>query len=127
MNKITIKGLARTVYPNVQLLDGIRCDDDFVEYNRRSDELTLKSGYMRFECIDGQLYTITEYIADRELTNEEMNYLEERTVGQWSDGIGESFEQFSCAEIDGEKIYISPWFYGQTVDAYQTITQEIYG
>lgn len=43
--------------------------------------------------------------------------LKDYTQGQWSDGIGEGFEQFSYKEIDGEEIYISPWYHGQKIFA----------
>lgn len=47
------------------------------------------------------------------LTNGEMDILIDYTQGQLSDGIGEGFEQTPCAVINGEEIYLSPWYRGQ--------------
>jgi len=95
---------------------GIDCQDDFAEYSDLEDK--LNSGYMRFELEDGILYTITEYSVKEDLTDSEVEHLREETQGQWSDGIGEGFEQFPCLEIDGEEVYISPWYPNQIIETF---------
>lgn len=114
--KIKIIGLAKTEFEDIKQLDGIDCQDDFVDYlDNEVIADKLESGYMYFSVIDNNLYTITEYELkeNEELTLNEMLDLAEYTQGQWSDGIGEGFEQFPCIEIDDEEVYISPWSPGQ--------------
>ena len=74
---------------------------------------------MRFEFIDNELYTINEYVSNRKLNDSELQELVEETQGQWSDGIGEGFEQFPCSYHEGNEVYVSPWFYGQEVEVNQ--------
>ncbi len=147
--KITIKGEAKTSYPHLERLDGIDSQDNFAEYfgeDEKSFSKDIKSGYMKFVFEDGKLWTITEYWSKRELTKEELDILAEYTQGQWSDGIGEGFEQNSCYESDVSyqqyteqelvdiasgkydddpeeifEVFISPWFGEQVL----TIKQEI--
>ncbi len=120
--KITVKGEAQTDYKNLSELDGIDCQDKFSEYFDDDSYVdAVTGGYMRFEFEDGKLWTITEYNSNRELTPDELHNLEDYTTGQWSDGIGEGFEQSPCMEGDDGEVYISPWFYGQKT----TITQEL--
>jgi len=126
MYRITIKGEAKTEYPNLQELDGIECQDSFSEYFDSSNKhyhsikaKGLSGGYMDFRYENGKLMTYTVYYSREELTKEELENLEDYTEGQWSDGIGEGFEQFPCMEKDGEEIYISPWHFGQEVEVIQ--------
>ena len=49
----------------------------------------------------------------RELVTSELEALKRYTSGQWSDGIGEGFEQHPCKVIRGTEIYISPWYHNQ--------------
>ena len=131
MYKITIKGPAFTEYENIQELDGEDCQDEFSEYFGRAygtdqNEQALidkgvHDGYMRFAVEDGKLMTITEYESPVELTPDELKLLGDYTQGQWSDGIGEGFEQNEVKyDEEGEPVYISPWDAGQEI----TITQE---
>lgn len=120
MIKITIKAKAgETNCPSNRIneLDGIDCQDNFVDYSDLADK--LESGYMRFKVEGEVLHTITEYEANTLLSEEELIQLGEETQGQWSDGIGEGFEQRSCIEIDDEEIFISPWYSGQVLDIKQ--------
>ena len=139
---ITIKGEATTDYPNLKELDGIDCQDEFSEYFDGDESYAndVTDGYMRFEFENGKLFTITEYDSTRELTDEELSQLRDYTVGQWSDGIGEGFEQGPCYQAyepyhkytDDEKekyddcdeddldVFISPWSFEQVA----TIEQE---
>jgi hypothetical protein len=111
---ITIKGKAETDYPIKCRLNGIGDETDFVGYMALDISSALKEGYMRFVYEDDELFTVNEYIATRELTEEEMKQLIDYTQGQWSDGIGESFEQRPIM-ISGDEVYISPWHSGQKV------------
>jgi hypothetical protein len=118
---ITIKGVASTNHNNLKELDGIDCQDCFSEY---FDDTTysndVKGGFMYFSYEDGELYTVTIYNSNRELSDDELTELGEYTQGQWSDGIGEGFEQYSCMESEeGEEVFISPWTPGQELDITQ--------
>lgn len=94
----------------LSLLDGESSAIDFIDYAEEKFPLFINCGYLRFKYDDGKLYSLTEYNATREPSEEELRELEEYTVGQWSDGIGEGFEQES---IDG--FYISAWHRDQEV------------
>lgn len=145
MHKITVKGTALTLYPDPSELHGVRAsdnDDEFTQYFSKchneydphhQQELIDKgvvNGRMSFIFEGGQLWTITTYESREELTMEELEKLQEYTTGQWSDGIGEGFEQFSCHRgrimhdpyEDGDitsDVFISPWHKDQIA----TITQ----
>ncbi len=145
MYKITVKGKAKTDYPHLSELDGIDCQDEFTEYF--DSDFTFKhnvtSGYLRFEYdkIKDELYSVTTYTSDRELSTKELDELLDYTSGQWSDGIGEEFEQHPCyyapkpyhnysqedmdkyddCDNDSLEVFISPWSYGQSI----TIKQEL--
>lgn len=142
MHIITIKGEAKTLYPYLQELDGTYSHENFSEYFDKDFTFKddIKNGYMNFQYLDGKLYTVTTYHSKRKLTDIELDILENYTVGQWSDGIGEGFEQESCYtadkpfnkydplyddyknQKDADKdldVYISPWFANQIT----TITQ----
>ena len=76
---------------------------------------------MWFTVEDGIIYTITEYKVKEEFSNhgftqKELKELIDYTQGQWSDGIGENFEQRPIAKERGEEIYLSPWYQGQKVN-----------
>jgi len=121
--KITIKALSgETNAENINILDGIDCQDDFVEYMDEEDYpfvSKLEYGYMSFKVEDGKLYTITEYglIEGKTLSDEEIDKLIDYTQGQWSDGIGEGFEQEPCVEENDEEVYVSPWYSKQVATA----------
>jgi hypothetical protein len=125
MYKIVIKGKAKTQYPYLKELDGIDCIDNFADYfDETSYSHNIEEGYMDFRYEDKKLWTYTTYTSDKELNPEELEHLANYTQGQWSDGIGEGFEQFPCYvpsndEEDGE-VYISPWFSGQVLTVIQT-------
>lgn len=103
--------------------DGIDDDNNFADYLYAQDKEVeesliskVVSGYMRFKDVSGQLMTYTEYDLTEKLTDVELEALKGYTQGQWSDGIGEGFEQFPCGEDSGGgEIYISPWHIGQEV------------
>lgn len=124
MYKITIKGEAFTDYHDPSELDGIDCQDDFTEYFDEGTFKSVKKGYMSFVFEYGKLWTVTEYFSSRELTEAELKDLADYTQGQWSDGIGEGFEQEPVLikedeHGDEEEVYISPWFMGQTLSITQ--------
>src|SRR5690606_15224291 len=108
----------------LKTLDGIHCQDDFADDFDRDASYNdaIFSGSMKFEFENDKLWTITDYISLRELNQEELNDLLKYTTGQWSDGIGEGFEQFPCGyDEDNEEIFISPWSRTQVA----TIKQEL--
>ena len=99
----------------------LKITGDFVDYFDGDFKSKLVSGYMGFEVIDGELFTITEYRINSKLTEKELFQLADYTQGQWSDGIGENFEQNPCKEINEEEVYISPWQRNQSVLIQQII------
>jgi len=121
MGKIVLKALAgETNASDIDILDGVKCQDNFVEYMDEEDYpfvSKLKYGEMSFKVEDSKLYTITKYDLEEgaSLTDAEIEQLIDYTQGQWGDGIGEGFEQFPCAEEDREEIFVSPWHRGQKV------------
>jgi len=121
MYEIIVKGKASTDCPKLKELDGIDCQDSFSEYF--DTDFTFKDvvtgGYMEFSYENGDLWTLTIYESSRELSKDELNELEEYTSGQWSDGIGEGFEQIPVI-VDDEEVFISPWSPEQKT----TITQK---
>jgi len=122
MYKIKIKGTAKTRYKYIKDLEGIDCQDNFSDYFDSDSTYVgdVTNGYMYFEVEKGKLMTITEYNSKRELTDNELEELAGYTQGQWSDGIGEGFEQEPCHYIKGEGVYISPWHRDQVL-----ITEQI--
>ena len=116
MYKIRITGEAKTDTADLGACDGIDCQDCFTDYIDDNFDGAISGGYMHFEIIDGVLTTVTEYESTRELTKTEVKELEEYTQGQWSDGIGEGFEQQECGyDKNDDDIFISPWFHGQVL------------
>lgn len=121
MYKIIIKGEAKTDCKNLSLLDGVSCQERFSDYFDDDDFYEeISGGYMRFSYEDGKLWTITEYDSNRLLSEEELQILADYTQGQWSDGIGEGFEQEPCLYDEDDDIYISAWFSGQELIIEQT-------
>lgn len=104
--------------------DGISDDSEFSEYFHKAMpkemlageqqqsliDAGVTGGYMRFEydAVSKKLFTITTYDAPRKLTAHEEEVLIEYTQGQWSDGVGEGFEQH-----EERGAYISAWHSGQ--------------
>lgn len=124
MYQIKIKGEAKTNYKNLFKLKGIDCQDDFAEYfdGDESYAQDIQSGYMKFIVENNKLMTITTYKSNRKLSDDELKNLADYTQGQWSDGIGEGFEQEPCMyDDDNEEVYISPWFHGQVLKIEQEI------
>ncbi len=66
----------------------------------------LPSGHLRlvYKEAENQVWVVTEYEAQRVLSEAEMALLVQYTCGQWSDGIGENFQS------------VSTELYGLTVD-----------
>ena len=122
MFKLIVKGEASTNYKKLVDLNGVKCQDNFALGFGNTDfsfKENIKDGYMSFIFENNKLYTITEYISDRELSNEECIKLKKYTQGQWSDGIGEGFVQ-NPVKIKNRYVYISPWFFRQDVEITQT-------
>ena len=126
MGKVIIKALAGESYVGDQdikdrsKLDGIDCQDEFVEWMHEDFKHKLSSGYMDFRFQEDKLWTYTIYSTKEILTADELTRLGEYTQGQWSDGIGEGFEQFPCSyEPDGAEVYLSPWYHGQKLEIKQ--------
>lgn len=95
--------------------------DEFSDYFREGTWIKdVTGGTLTFKVEDGKLYAITVYESVRRLTNKELVELMDYTVGQWSDGIGEGFEQYPCRVDNGVDYFISPWHTKQKA----TITQK---
>ena len=125
MGKVIIKALSGEAYCGDEdlidksILDGVDCQDNFADYIDEELADKIEDGYMDFKFEDGKLYTYTEYTTKENLTDEELTQLGKYTQGQWSDGIGEGFEQFPCTYLDGEEVYVSPWYFGQVLEITQ--------
>ena len=124
MFNITIKGEAYTEYTNLSKLNGISCEDEFSEYFGKEEQCLIdknvSNGYLQFSYENDKLWSMTTYDASEKLTDEELRILSDYTQGQWSDGIGEGFEQRECFydENDGP-VYVSAWNNGQIITAEQ--------
>jgi len=94
-------------------LDGVDDQSCFTDYMSQEEEV-ISGGYLEFRYDEktNQLIAETKYDITRELTEEEIRELVDYTQGQWSDGIGEGFEQNSVYRGNDE-YYISPWHSGQ--------------
>jgi len=93
----------------------IDCQDEFVEYiNDINIKQKLEYGYTESKIENNILMVITRYKANKKLTNQELKYLMNYTQGQWSDGIGESYEQ---SPVNG--YFISMWHRKQTIEIKQ--------
>lgn len=115
---------------DLNVLDGVDSDACFSEYfheqftvgdtthpgEQALIDAGVTGGFMHFECLDNELFVVTEYDLKRKLTEAEEKQLIEYTQGQWSDGIGEGFEQ-NPLERDGYEYYISAWYPGQVATA----------
>lgn len=93
------------------LAASVDCQENFVDYlDRECLSLglgdILVSGYMTFRFRNGTFHTVTTYTATSKLSDEQIAALIEYTTGQWSDGIGEGFEQ---EPVNGKGDTISPW------------------
>lgn len=95
------------------IINNIDSAEDFTDYLDKLNE-KLWRGYMTFE-VEDITYVITTYDVREPLTTIEIEYLKEYTQGQWSDGIGENFEQEPCAYLENKAIFISPWFPNQQI------------
>lgn len=131
MYKVIVKGEASASnedgvnYSGGELskFDGLDCQDCFTDYMDNGDcsaRDDLSGGYLSFEYKDGKLWVITEYQSKRVLTDKELGEVKSYTQGQWSDGIGEGFEQFPC---NSDEDYVSPWFRGQEITAFNNIAE----
>lgn len=122
--KITINGTAK---PNVAVkhieVNNIWSDDsDFIEYmSGPLKELFVGESYLEFVKEGRSLYSVVVYHSKKKLNKSQLKYLSDYTQGQWSDGIGEGFEQNPCGNVNGKELYISPWHNKQEL----IVTQEI--
>lgn len=124
--EITVSGDNNSDYEDLELL-AKNTEDCHAEFSEYFDmDATYKDvvigGYMDFQFEDGKFKTETYYESNRRLTDTELEHLKEYTVGQWSDGIGEGYEQEPAfIDDEGEEVYVNPWHSKQVV----TIKQEI--
>ena len=105
-------------FAEIRRMDGISCDENFVGYMPEWDWVKSTPAHMKFRYDPKTEKLITEvvYEVDDDITAEQKDELADYTQGQWSDGIGEGFEQRVCGNtINGEEIYISPWTHGQII------------
>jgi hypothetical protein len=95
---------------------GVTCQEDFVEYSDYSDY--LESGIMSFVFENGILYNVTTYVVidGDNFSDEDIEQIEGETIGQWSNGIGEGFEQNAACMFGDEKVFISPYLAGAEVE-----------
>jgi hypothetical protein len=119
-HKITIKGTAETNHPYPERCVEYGDDTEFAEYIDNGPIANVVSGgYLEFEFTDGKLWSVVEYKSTRELNEFELKWLRDYTQGQWSDGIGEGFEQEPVTYYKDKEIYISPWYHDQEIKVEQ--------
>jgi len=120
--KLRIKATAQTD-ANIYDCNGISDDTEFMDYFWSNDpeiedsiSRIVSGGLMSFAVKNNTLWTYTDYEVTEKLNSSEMKALQDYTQGQWSDGIGEGFEQQPCgSDKYGDEIYISPWHRGQVL------------
>lgn len=96
---------------------GVICDEVFSEYLPEGLKDVFKGGKMSFIWELGELWVETDYTSEQTPSEREIIKLAEFTQGQWSDGIGENFEQMPCLDSG----YVSPWYRGQQVQIFVTV------
>jgi hypothetical protein len=111
-------------------LEGVECQEDFTEYIRnivngdgKDCSQYFESGFTTFEYNSktGNLDAVCTYTCKPEIDELDLDVillenLAEYTQGQWSDGIGECFEQEPCnTGSRGEEYYISMWYPNQKI------------
>jgi hypothetical protein len=88
----------------LRTLDGLTYEDekftDFIGGTEEEDNLVAvleSGGFLRFGYTPGSglLDAITDYETRRRLSEAELRWLVDYTMGQWSDGIGENWEAIS--------------------------------
>ena len=88
MGKVIIKALAGESYVGDEglsdrsKLNGIDCQDEFVEYMDEDFKHKLSAGYMDFRLEDGKLWTYTTYSTKEVLTTDELKELGDYTQGE---------------------------------------------
>lgn len=130
MITIEIISTAETNHDSPEDLHGQECDTRFWDYLPHNLKNIVSEGYMDFrwgtlpEDDEEQLLVYTVYKSPKRLNDAEMLELVQETQGQWSDGIGESFEQTPVYDSDGIEAYISAYHRGQVIHTRQ-IGEEI--
>jgi len=96
----------------LQQLHGLTGDEDFVEYMPENFcPFITGPVYLRFEYNKRtkQLETVTTYDLTGSPSDDMIKEVMDWTQGQWSDGIGENYEQQVAKVIGGVSFYINPW------------------
>ena len=105
-------------------LETLSIEDSFVDYMDKSLSTKFKSGYTTFEVEEHKgryyLYSICTYeckddLTQKDFSKEEIDKLIRDTQGQWSDGIGEGFEQYPAFEYEDYEIFINCWVKDQKI------------
>lgn len=120
--RVTGTAKANTALKNFDVKNVWTDDSDFVEYMRDGElkDKLVGESYLTFELVGRSLTSVVEYHTNVKLTKSELNKLADYTQGQWSDGIGECFEQNPCGTTNsGKDLYISPWHVDQVVKVEQ--------
>lgn len=92
-------------------------DDEFSYYFDDNLKEKFSGGKISFELINNELCTVTIYdIINKNITLNDLEELANYTQGQWSDGFGESFEQYPCYTDDKYEYFINPTYYNCKID-----------
>jgi len=113
MLKVIVYGTAIVSSGTKQEATKAECSTDFAEYYE--GPLKLESGFasFRYDPDMDDLLVETVYLIDGDTFEyNDLMDLVDYTQGQWSDGIGEGYEQYPAFGCEGE-VYISMWHRGQ--------------
>lgn len=116
--KIKVSGLCEVkdehggLYEDPAACARCRVDQDFHDYY--DGDLAIQDSSAYFKAEGGELWIVVEYEIASYPNAKQLEQLSDYTQGQWSDGIGEGYEQFP-QYVDGDEVYISMWHRGQQV------------
>jgi hypothetical protein len=110
--------LGRGVLKSVEDIDIYSSFHEYIDHISLAGVFTDSKEYFTYDSINHKIYIIVEYFSENRPTDEQITLIKEYTQGQFSDGIGEGFEQrpiklIDSVEYEEYECYISMWYRGQ--------------
>lgn len=93
----------------------VECEIDGGEFARYCNVSSVIDSKAYFTERDGQLTVVVEYELSGYVSFKELERLQSYTQGQWSDGIGEVYEQRPQFVNHRDEVYVSMWYYDQDI------------